>query len=525
MATFDTIIVGAGSAGCVLADRLSASGREVLLLEAGGSDDRQEVQIPAAFNKLFKGPVDWGYHTAPQRHLNGRRLYWPRGKMLGGCSSINAMIVQRGHPSTYDAWAAQGNPGWSWEELLPYFKRSEHQERIQNAYHGVEGPLNVADLRDPNPLSRAFVAAALELGHPHNDDFNDGQQEGFGLYQVSQKGGRRWSAADAYLKPALGRRNLHVETHAHVTRLVIEGGRCRGVSFEQRGRQLTHHASQEVILCAGAIGSPQLLMLSGVGDEAHLRDVGVRVTHHLPGVGQNLQDHLAVMAAYACTEPVSLEHAETLPNVARYLLRGRGPLTSNVGEAGGFVRVDPELEAPDLQFHFGPAYFINHGFVEPGGAGFSIGPTLVQPYSRGRITLRGPSHRAHPHIEPNYLEDERDMHVLVEGLKLARRIAHTRALAPYQGGETLPGADARSDEDWRDHVRAYVETLYHPVGTCAMGQTPEGGAVVDGALRVHGVDGLRVVDASIMPTIINANTNVPTIAIAEKAADLIVYGG
>ncbi|MEM7801794.1 MAG: choline dehydrogenase [Chloroflexota bacterium] len=519
---YDYIIVGAGSAGCVVANRLSAqSGNRVLLLEAGGPDKKQEIHIPAAFNKLFKSEVDWNYETVPQDKSNGRKYYWPRGKMLGGSSSINAMIYQRGNPANYDGWARLGNEEWSWEDVLPYFKKAENQERGGSEMHGVGGPLNVADLRDPNPMSTAFVEAAVQAGYLANDDFNDGEQEGFGQYQVTQKNGVRNSTAVGYLKPVLSRPNLTAETNAQVVRLVIENKRCTGVEYIHNGAAKIAYASKEVILSGGAINSPQLLLLSGIGPAEHLKEVGVQVKIDLPGVGQNLHDHLATMVTYYATQNISLKSAEGLGQVARYLLFKRGMLTSNVGESGGFVKLNPESEAPELQFHFAPAFFIRHGFESPDAHGFSIGPTLVKVKSRGHITLASTDPMAHPLIQPNYFEHSDDVQILVEGIKIAREIVGQAAFDPYRGEEYTPGKDVKTDDELADFVMdGGSQTLYHPVGTCKMGVDPL--AVVSPELKVHGIDRLRVADASIMPEIVNANTNAPAIMIGEKCADMIL---
>ncbi len=519
--SYDFVVIGAGSAGCVLAARLSASGAfRVLLLEAGGPDDRQEIHVPVAFPTLFRSDADWSYQTEPQQHLGGRRLYWPRGKVLGGSSSINAMIYQRGHRSTYDAWAAAGNEGWGYDDLLPCFMAAQHQERGASAHHGQGGPMNVADLRDPNPLSLAFVDAAVQAGYRHNPDFNGETQEGMGLYQVTQKGGMRWSAARGYLHPALGRPNLEVKTRALATAVIVAGGRCVGVRYrDASGVEVEARAGREVVLAGGAINSPQLLLLSGIGPAAHLRELGIPVVRDLPGVGGNLQDHLFVPVAYACTQAVSLAGAASEAQAARFSAEQMGLLTSNVGEAGGFVRISDAV-APELQFHFAPGYFVEHGFANPAGDGFTIGPTQVAVASRGTIRLSSTDPAAPPQIQPAYLSAPRDLEILIEGIRIARTIAAQAALAPYRGEERLPGADRQSDADLAELVRATAQTLYHPVGTCKMGS--DGDAVVDARLKVHGVAGLRVVDASIMPTIINANTNNPTIALGEKAAAMIL---
>jgi choline dehydrogenase len=518
---YDYIIVGAGSAGCVLANRLSANpATAVLLLEAGGPDDKMEVHIPVTFSQLFKSDVDWAYTTAPQDELDGRSLYWPRGKMLGGSSSINAMIYIRGHRAIYDGWAAGGCEGWEYDDVLPYFRRAENQERGETPLHGVGGPLNVADLRDANPLSLAFVAACAEIGLPRNDDFNGADQEGFGLYQVTQKNAQRWSTAAAYLRPALDRPNLTVLTGAQATRILFEGNQAVGVAYMHAGEPQEARASGEVILCGGAINSPQLLQLSGVGPADHLRPLGIPVVADLPGVGANLQDHLACFVTYHCTLPVSLANAATAEALAAFQEQGKGPLTSNVGEAGGFIKTDPALPAPDLQFHFAPGWFIEHGFGNPPGHGLSFGPTMLTPKSRGSIRLHTADPFEPPLIQPNYLAEEADLEVLVEGIKLARKMAQAPAFAPFAGEEYTPGPQVQTDDELRAFVRATTETLYHPVGTCKMGVDPL--AVVNPQLQVHGTRGLRVVDASVMPEIVNGNTNAPTIMIAEKAADMIL---
>jgi choline dehydrogenase len=517
---FDYVIVGAGSAGCVLAARLSEKpSTRVLLLEAGRAETPREAVVPAAFSRMFKTACDWAYETEPEPALDGRRLYWPRGKVLGGSSTLNAMVYVRGHRADYDGWAALGNPDWSFADVLPYFRRAEDQQRGASDLHGIGGPLRVSDLRTVNPLSRAFVAAGLELGFPANPDFNGLDQLGFGLYQVTQRYGRRESAATAYLRPARRRANLALRTGAHATRVALERGRAVGVEYVSNGRREQVRAAREVVLCGGSVNSPQLLMLSGIGPAEHLRSLGIDVACDLPGVGENLQDHLAVMVAYECRKPVTLANAERLAGLLSYLLFRRGPLTSNVAEAGAFVITQPAVRLPDIQFHFGPVWFVEHGLANPPGHGFTFGPTLLRPQSRGRIRLRTADPLMPPAIHASYLTQSADVAPLVAGIRLARRLAATRAFADFRGGETAPGPTVTDDPGLAAYVRARAETLYHPVGTCRMGA--DAAAVVDGCLRVRGVEGLRVVDASVMPTIVGGNTNAPTIMIAEKAAELI----
>ncbi len=514
--TYDYIIVGAGSAGCVLANRLSADAQvSVCLLEAGGQDDAREVRIPAAFAKLFKGPADWDYHTLPQPHMKDRAMYWPRGKLLGGCSSINAMIYIRGHRRDYDRWRDLGNTGWGYDDVLPFFLRGEGQHPGVSEYHRADGELRVDDSRHVHAVSRAFVAACTQAGHRHIPDFNVPEPEGCGFYQVTQHRGARHSAADAFLRPALSRPNLHVETEAQVHRVILEGNRATGIQLDNR----PFHARREVILCAGAIGSPQILLLSGIGPGAQLQELGIGVQHDLPGVGENLQDHLLGSVMFTSLRKDTLDSEETLPNLLRYLLLRRGPLTSNIAEAGGFFRTQPDLEVPDLQIHFAPGYYVNHGFERPEGNGFAIGPTLLHPESRGCIRLSTPDPRDKPAIDANYFDAQADVDTLVRGTRLCREIAAQAALDPWRGKEYFPGADRQSDEAIADFLRERAETLYHPVGTCKMGTDPM--AVVDPALCVHGIEGLRVADASIMPEIVGGNTNAPAIMIGEKAADLI----
>jgi choline dehydrogenase-like flavoprotein len=518
---YDYVIVGAGSAGCVLANRLTEDPSvRVLLIEAGKRDRHPNIKIPAAFAKQFQTKLDWDLATEPEPHCDGRSLYVPRGKGLGGSSSMNAMLYVRGNPLDYDSWAAAGAEGWGWDDVRPYFLKAEDNQRGDSEHHATGGPLRVEDERSPRPLTGRFLAACEEAGVPHIDDYNGPEQDGASLAQVTQRGGRRWSAADAYLRPAQKRPNLEVVTGALVSGVEITNGTATGVRYSRRrGGERVARAEREVILAAGAIGSPQLLLLSGIGPAAQLREAGVPVVHDLPGVGENLQDHPYVACVWDVPGGGSLADAEKPKALLEYLLRRTGPLSSSVAEAFAFVRSRPGLPAPDLQFHFAPAYFVDNGFEEYDGHAITMGPVLVKPQARGWVRLRSADPAAKPRILTNSLSDDGDLAALVAGVRLSREIAAAGPFAEALGRELFPGAEADTDEAIAADVRHRAELLYHPVGTCRMGADPD--AVVSPTLQVHGLERLRVVDASVMPLVPGGNTNAPTIMIAEKAADLI----
>jgi choline dehydrogenase len=517
---FDFVIVGAGSAGSVLAARLTQDARvRVLLLEAGSAREPLCARVPAAFSKLFKSRHDWSFETEPEAELDQRRLFVPRGKLLGGSSAMNAMIYIRGNPADYDGWAELGATDWAYADVLPFFVRSEDQARGALPGHGQGGPLRVEDLRSPNPLSHAFVDACAELGMVRNEDFNSGSQQGAGLYQVTQKGGVRWSAANAYLFPAMRRTNLTVRRGAHTLRVMLEGDSATGIEYVQRGVTRTVRATSSVILCAGAIGSPQLLMLSGIGPEHELRSVGILPRVLSAGVGQNLQDHPIAGILRQSVQPVTLRNAEGPRALLEYALFRRGHLSSNIAEAGAFVQSPEAARLPDIQFHFSPGLFLNHGLDRPKLHGYSIGPTLIAPRSRGRLSLRSNRPFDKPLIFGNHLSDASDRKALLWGLELARELAQARAFDAFRGDEYWPDEVPQSPGGLESHLRRTAELLYHPTGTCRMGQDEL--SVVDPKLQVRGVRGLHVADASVMPVIPRGNTHAPTVMIAERLASFL----
>ena len=523
----DFVVVGAGSGGCAVAGRLSEDAKtSVVLLDAGGTCNNWVVTMPGALVLMVAGGINnWRFNTVPQKGLNGRIGYQPRGKGLGGSSAINAMIYTRGHRWDYDHWASLGNTGWAYSDVLPYFKRSENNADFEGEYHGKNGPLPVNKLRTDNPVQETFLDAAREAQFRIREDFNGDDQEGLGIYQVTQHNGERWSAARAYVHPHMASRaNLKVETRSMVTRLLFDGRRAVGVEFRQGNELRQLHARREVILAAGAFQSPQILMLSGVGDATALGQHGITTIHHLPGVGRNLQDHPDFIFNYRSDAPYFFGLAlSSIPGqiraIGQYWRERRGMMTTNFAECGGFLKTRPELDIPDVQLHFGMAIVNDHGRKQLIDRGFSCHVCLLRPQSRGSVQLQSTDPFAAPLIDPNFLGEDADLESMVAGYKLTRRLMETPALRALQKKD-LVTSHVKTDDDIRAILRDRVDTVYHPVGTCKMGVN-DPLAVVDPTLKVHGLEGLRVVDASIMPTLIGGNTNAPTIMIGEKAADLI----
>ena len=522
MSNADYVIVGAGSAGCVLAGRLSEDpGVRVTLVEAGGKGRHPNIAIPAAFAKQFKTKLDWDFATEPEPYCANRSLYVPRGKGLGGSSNMNAMLYVRGRPLDYDRWERDhGASGWGWSGVLPYFLKAEDNQRGESEFHGSGGPVRIEDERSPRKLTGRIMAAVENAGVPRIDDYNGPEQDGVAPVQVFQKNGRRWSAADAYLRPARKRSNLTVLTGKQVVGLELDGTRVTGVRLA--GGDVVR-AEREVILAAGAIGSPQLLLLAGIGPAQHLREVGVPVVHDLPGVGSNLQDHPYCTLVWESNAPESLYGADKPKFLLEWIFRRSGPLTSSVAEAFAFIRSRPGLAAPDIQFHFAPAYFVDHGNEEYEGHAFTLGPVLVTPRARGTVRLSSADPAAKPRILTNSLGDAEDVAAFVASIKLARQWVRTSPLSDVAGQERYPGPDVVTDDEIEAWLRSHVELIYHPTGTCKMGSGDD--AVVDPELRVRGLQGLRVCDASIFPVIPGGNTAAPAMMVAEKGADLIRAGG